>query len=300
MNSYSQQKAMSRRFICSQGIMSFRSSPSVIITNDCTEKKYRDLLSMPLYKREEIYQFARSYTDRMLITEDDGKTWIISPSVFPASSLCAVFCFDIEPRRFLRLVKNCKCEQMFECSQYADFKNARMSTRLLSQAEDISRFCTEIRQCFYGMERIKRAKTPEAQRKTLLEQCHRLSMLTGCPIDVDISPGDYASTDLSILTAFLFTMLISARRNAQDRMVRLSFSSRAGSALVKISFTCDAPICISREMLEWEGIAADRCMEFYSVADDRAITVEFHAHRYELSAILGIKQEDIPFLREDT
>lgn len=298
MNIYSQQKAMGKRFACVQGLVSFRSKPAIIITNDCSENKYRDLLSMPLCKRQEIYEFARSYTDRLLVTEDAGKTWVISPSIFPSSSLCAVFCFDIEPRFFMRLVKNCECEEMFELSRYVELKSTRMSSKLLAHAKGISRFCRDIRQCFYSMDRLKRAKTPEAQRNTLLEQCHRLSMLTGCPVDVQIELEDYSNTDLSILTAFIFTMLTSARRNAADRAARLSFLSRAGSALVKISFACDLPICISREVLEWEGIAADRCMGFYPISDNGVTTVELHAHRYELSAIFGIKQEDIPFLRD--
>ena len=132
--SYSQQKAMGKRFACVQGLVSFRSSPSVIITNDCSQNKYRDLLLMPLFKRQEIYEFARSYTDRLLITEDEGKTWVISPSIFPASSLCAVFCFDIEPRFFWRLVRNCECEEMFEISRYVELKTTRLSSKLLSQS----------------------------------------------------------------------------------------------------------------------------------------------------------------------
>ena len=298
MTNYSQQKAMAKRFICTQGVLSFRSSPALIITNECGEAKCTDILAMPIYKRKEIYEFARSYTDKMLVTEYNGSTWVISPSVFPASSLCAVFCFDIDPSRFLRLVKACGREEMFEISRYTEIKRARMSSMLQELVGGMSEFCDDIRLCFYDADRIKRARTAEGQQRVLIDQCHRISILTGCPIELVAAAGEYKNTDLSILSSFLFTMLISARKNAPDRTVRISFSNRAGSALVKVRFFCDASICISPEMLEWEGITADRCMEFYSSADKQEITVAFHAHRYELSAILGIKQEDLPFLSE--
>lgn len=298
MNKYLQQKAMAKRFICTQGLLSFRSSPAIIITNRSGESKRMDALAMPIYKRKEIYEFARSYTDKMLITEHGCSTWVISPSVFPSSSLCAVFCFDIDPSRFLRLVKACGREEMFEISRYAEIKRARMSSALQELVEGMSEFCEDIRLCFYDTSRLKRTRTAEGQRRALIEQCHRISVLTGCPIEVDAEQGEYSNTDLSILSAFLLTMLISARKNAPDRTARLSFSARAGSALVKVRFFCEASISISAELLEWEGITADRCMEFYSATDNRELTVEFHAHRYDLSAILGIKQEDIPFLSE--
>ena len=36
----------------------------------------------------------------------------------------------------------------------------------------------------------------------------------------------------------------------------------------------------------------------YLTEENGIYTVEFHPHRYDLSAILGIKQEELPFLAE--
>ncbi len=288
---------MGRRFICSQGLISFRSSPSVIINSECFGGEDRDLLALPLCKRVEIYEFARSYTDKLLVVDDGERSIVISPSIFPSSSLCAVFMFDMSARSLYRLIKLCGAQEMFECSCYADVKRARISREIMLLEEPFSRFCRDIKRCFYGMDRLKRAKSAEEQSRVILEQCHRVSLFTGCPVEVEIAEGEYSNTDLPLLTAFLFTMLSSARKNAPDREARIYISSRAGSALVNVGFNCHLPVCISKEMIEWEGIAADRYMSLHTTEENGAVSVEFHPHRYDLSAILGIKQSELVFLK---
>ena len=288
---------MGRRFICSQGLVSFRSSPSVIINSECFGGEDGDLLTLPLCKRAEIYEFAKSYTDKLLLVEDGERSIVISPSIFPSSSLCGVFIFDMSARSLYRLIKLCGAEDMFKCSCYADVKRARISREIMLLEEPFSRFCRDIKRCFYGMDRLKRAKGYEEQSRVILEQCHRLSLFTGCPVEVDIDEGEYGNTDLSLFTAFLFTMLASARKNAPDREARVYISSRAGSALVEVSFNCDLPVGISKEMIEWEGIAADRYMSLHTTEESGVMSVEFHPHRYDLSVILGIKQNELLFLK---
>ena len=289
---------MGKRFICTQGLLSFRTVPAVVISN-LADGESVDILDLPLCKREEIYEFAMSYTDKLLVTEGNGRTWVISASVFPSSSLCAVFGFDISPSVLYRLARECGAEDMLELSRYCELGTVRISKALRARAIAFGDFCKEIRACFYDMDRLKRCESERAQCEVLTEHCHRLSLLCGCPVELKIGEGDFTDTDLPLLTAFLLTMLISARKNAKDRCARISIESKASASLVSVSFDSDISLCISKEMLEWRSIAADRCMAFLPAESDGNVEVEFHPCRYDLAAIFRIKQGDSPFFKEN-
>lgn len=300
MSVYSKEIAMGKRYICTQGLMSFRARPAVIITNGVYEvSEAQDILALPLYKREEIYEFAKTYTDKLFVTEHNGISWVISPSLFPSSSLCAVFRFDMTPSVLCRLIKECGAQAMFEFSEYAEIETVRISKKLRALAFAFSEFCAEMRTCFYRMDRLKGCDGLKEQRDVLAEQCYRLSLFCGCPIELEIDEGDFSKTDLPLFTAFVMTMLMSARKNARDRCARLKVSSMASAAVVSVSFDSDISLCISKEMLEWRAIAADRCMAFLPVEEQGRIAVEFHPCRYDLAAIFRIKQGEAPFLMEE-
>lgn len=248
---------------------------------------------------EEINEHLRSYTEKILLTEKEGRIWGFLPSTFPSSTLCPLLVTDeaiLSGADLLRLVKEEELQEYFTLSDSISTRPSRMSERLVDLKERYKEFFNALISAFSRMSALDETDA-ESARDELYKRIYAVSRITGCPvesIDEETDGADYTKTDLPLFVAFLFCFLAFAKRNSPLRSVDISLDSSSSSAVITISFEAQGSITLSDELVEWEELSSERNMMFgFSVEDNRA-SITFQPLRRDWS-YLGLKQRIIFF-----
>lgn len=248
---------------------------------------------------EEINEHLRSYTEKILLTEKEGRIWGFLSSVFPSSTLCPLLVTDeaiLSGADLLRLVKEEELQEYFTLSDSISTRPSRMSERLVDLKERYKEFFNALISAFSRMSALDETDA-ESARDELYKRIYAVSRITGCPvesIDEETDGADYTKTDLPLFIAFLFCFLAFAKRNSPLRSVDISLASSSSSAVITISFEAQGSITLSDELVEWEELSSERNMMFgFSVEDNRA-SITFQPLRRDWS-YLGLKQRIIFF-----
>ena len=250
---------MSRRFLASYGLL--RVAPELeLIMSGATGGNIMNLDALSREQKHEIRKFAMSYTEKIMITGNETELWAIIPSMFPASSFCVALRFCLPPTEALRLLRE-DDGATFVLSEHFDLKAAKMSARIRGLSKDMISLCKNIRECFCDVYQLDRCASKEERIGVLRDRCRALSYFTGCPIDLSVEDGgDFDKIDLSVLCAFLYTVLACARNNAPRREACVKLISRKKESLIEVSFEGDGLLCMAPEMLEWSKTANDKGM----------------------------------------
>ena len=248
---------------------------------------------------EEINEHLRSYTEKILLTEKEGRIWGFLSSVFPSSTLCPLLVTDeaiLSTADLLRLLREEELQGYFTLSDSISTRPSRMSERLVDLKERYKGFFDALISAFSRMSALDEIDA-ESARDELYKRIYAVSRITGCPvesIDEKIEDSDYTKTDLPLFVAFLFCFLAFAKRNSPLRSVDVSLASSSSSAVITISFEAQGSITLSDELVVWEELSSERNMMFgFSVEDNRA-SITFQPLRRDWS-YLGLKQRIIFF-----
>ena len=248
---------------------------------------------------EEINEHLRSYTEKILLTEKEGRIWGFLSSVFPSSTLCTLLVTDeaiLSAADLLRLLREEELQGYFTLSDSISTRPSRMSERLVDLKERYKEFFDALISAFSRMSALDEIDA-ESARDELYKRIYAVSRITGCPvesIDEETDGADYKKTDLPLFIAFLFCFLAFAKRNSPLRSVDVSLASSSSSAVITISFEAQGSITLSDELVEWEELSSERNMMFgFSVEDNRA-SITFQPLRRDWS-YLGLKQRRIFF-----
>lgn len=244
----------------------------------------------------EINEHLHSYTEKILLTESEGRIWGFLPSVYPSATLCVAISTDeslLGRADLLRLAKEEEFESFFTFSDSISTQASRMSERLCEQKSRYESFLNDLFTAFTGMSALEGADK-ESAKGELYKRIYAISRLTGCPVDsiTEVGEGasDYTDTDLPLFVAFLFSFLAFARANAPLRKVNISLGSSSSSAIITLGFDTQKAITLSDELIEWEEIAAERNMMFGYKTETNSVEISFQPLRRDWS-LLGLKQK---------
>ena len=255
-------------------------------------------LSFDGFSREqmaEINEHLRSYTEKILLTEKEGRIWGFLSSVFPSSTLCPLLVTDeaiLSAADLLSLVKEDELQGYFTLSDSISARPSRMSERLVDLKERYKEFFDALISAFSRMSALDETDA-ESARDELYKRIYAVSRITGCPvesIDEETDGADYTKTDLPLFVAFLFCFLAFAKRNSPLRSVDISLDSSSSSAVITISFEAQGSITLSDELVEWEALSAERNMMFGFDVEDSRLSITFQPLRRDWS-YLGLKQK---------
>ncbi len=258
---YTKENVMSRRFLAARVLLKLYPEISVV-TRGAIYGDEINVDALSADQKREIREFAMSYTEKMLVTGSREELWIIVPSVFPSSSFCVALKLYAEPKDVLRILSG-RNDGGFVFSSYLDVKASRLSPRLNLLSEQILELCEELRACFCDVYRLDSCVSHEERLGVIRRQCYALSYFTGCPIDLSVSgkASRYCSkVDFSLLSTFLFTMLLSARNNASLREARIDIKMNGESFTVEVGFESEYSVCLACECNEWRKRADDKGM----------------------------------------
>ena len=254
-------KVIGKRFVASHAILRLYPDLSVIAEGASSGGKMDPSIFSAEQKRE-IREFAMSYTENMLVIGNERELWIIVPSVFPASTLCVALKLISKPKEALRALRELGNDD-FVFSQSLSFKSARMSPRLNGLYDELLLLRKEICQSFCDIYRLDRCNDRKQTVKMLKEQSFALSYFSGCPTELIINDDEQdccPKVDFSLFSAFLLSMLISARNNSPMREAKVILTFKGEAVQVEVSFEADYAVCLSDECAAWTEIAADKGM----------------------------------------
>jgi hypothetical protein len=243
----------------------------------------------------EINEHLRSYTEKILLTEKEGRIWGFAPSTFPSATLCLSFVTDeaiLSGADLLRLAREEELQEYFTLSDSISTRPSRMSERLLGIKERYKEFFDALISAFSRMSVLDETDT-ESARDELYKRIYAVSRITGCPvesIDEKLEDSDYTKTDLPLFVAFLFCFLAFAKRNSRLRSVDISLASSSSAAVITISFEVQGSITLADELVEWEALSAERNMMFGFDVEDNRLSITFQPLRRDWS-YLGLKQK---------
>lgn len=242
----------------------------------------------------EIKEHLYSYTEKILLTEADGRIWGIIPTLYPSSSLYVALVSDeslMSGTDLLRLATDDEFKDAFVLSESISTCPSRITERFPKQKARFKVFFDDIISALLKLSSLECADVGFA-RDELYRRIYAVSRLTVCSVDVveeNGSEGDYRKTDLPLLSAFLFNFLAFAKERAPLRQASVRLASLALAATVTVCFDTQSPIAFSEALVEWEGLAADRNMMFgYASRNDHA-EITFQPLRRDWS-YLGLKQ----------
>lgn len=278
---YSAERVMARRFIFEPVMLCLYPEIKVMSASSL------DIGKMSKEQRSEMCGFARSYTEKMLITGYGDETLIICPTMFPSSSLCLALRMLIPTKELLRLAELCAPE-MFEVSKYIGIEPARMSESVRKHSELFSSLCEELKLCFTGLG----GAMSDVWGEDIVDICLRISRFTGCPIELLAEDGfdvqEMKNVDLYLFCAFVLDMLLLARRHSVDRSATVSLRTLYSSPFIEVAFDGDTPLCTLEEYYQWKNIAYERDMPLYLHGEGGSAVMSMHFYRVD-PALLGLK-----------
>ena len=247
-------------------------------------------------QKREIEEHMHSYTEKILLTECEGRIWGFLPSVYPSATLCAAIATDeslLSGADLLRLAEEDGLRESFVLSESITTRPSRMSERLCEIKRRHESFFECLISAFSDISALEGSDV-ESAREELYERIYALSRLTGCPVESitenDREIGDYRETDLPLFVAFLFCFLAFARANADLRNLSIALDSSSSAAVVTLRFKAQKSVILSDELLEWEGLTSDRNMMFGYSTNDGITEIIFQPLRRDWS-YLGLKQK---------
>ncbi len=212
----------------------------------------------------ELEEYLCSYTEKPYVIEADGNIYVVIPSMYPSSTYCLLLRMDIEPRTFLRFVR--ERADFFIVSKNVQTEPARMSKRLDAKRAEFFKLCTDIERTFMHLERFNLSFNDEETIEGYCEQVKELSEFLGVPIDnFSVSyDGEILSNQNSfaLFTAFCTLVMMLAKNEAAERKINMEISFSEGVVTVSTSFKLLTKIKITNETFLWEYLAANRKMLF--------------------------------------
>ncbi|MBE6533896.1 MAG: hypothetical protein E7678_02870 [Ruminococcaceae bacterium] len=297
---YSSQNIMAKRLCFSAAIVMF--NPMAVISSLNAPKNNPILLShFTDLQLLEIEEYLKSYTEKPYVIEAEEYIYVVIPSFYPTSTSCLLLRMDIEPKAFLRFVR--EESDFFVLSDKITANPARMSKRLDAQRKDFLELCAEIKRTFMYMERFNLAFGDDEVVDGYCEQIVALSNFLGVPIDDFLvnnnEDGVPIKNNFALFTAFCATIMMLAKNEAIDRKINAELNFFGGSAIVTLSFKTEKHIKITNETFLWEYLASDRRMLFEYHNEKDRFFVTFQPIFMDWS-YLGIKQERNVDLFENT
>ncbi len=281
--------------LCSTGVFYLSPTPRLLVDNSPDESgsSLEDIDGATL---DEMTEYLSSYHERALVIDHKDHVLAVLPSLYPASSLGVLLSFDMKIGSFLRLVSLCDAEDIFVCSSKTQKAPSRLSKEMREQKDAFSELFADIRSCFIDLERFSRFLSDDEKKCEMIEQCRRLSCFVGCPAYIDgvlneESEASFELADFPLFSAFVLTMLLSARKNALDRCARIMLYPQFSSVTVSVTFESCSNLKSDGHMASWKYLSYDKNMLFDIVQNDGEITVRFNPCRTEWSK-LGLKQGD--------
>ena len=279
---YSAESVMAQRMIFSAAMLCLYPTARIITS----EPVGVDIDGLSEEQRGEIYDFARSYTDKMLITGDESGIFVLCPTLFPASSLCPVLKIHIPPSEFLRAVQQVD-SKMFEMSSFLKVTPSRLSRAVRGHIAEVEALCNDLKECFTRLPVVE-----DIDGSEVIRRCLGLSRFVGCPVWLEAEDGfedtPLKNVELPLLCAFVTDMLLLARSRAPKRSAVIKFKVLYDAPLVEISFSGDFSMCALDQYYEWKNIANERDMHIYLYEDGGSMGLSMHFYRID-PALLGLK-----------
>ena len=281
---------MGRRMICEQYVFCVFPNPQILFANAPSDAK----LFIDAQWHEEIIAHLEAYSQKALVFEDNGRAIAILPTFYPSSSLGVALRFEIGVSELLRLAAACDFSNLFCVSQRTQIRPVRLSTRLGGMVDDFLTFFKALSGCFFAFDEFLLCLSSTERLDKIKELCLGVSRFLGCPlslgtIDCELPEDAFEQTDLPLLTAFLVSMLILVRRNAEDRSACICLEPTRSSLIMSVKMKAAREICAEAGLLKWKYIAYDKNMLFDVWAEGEYVTVRFDPCRAEWS-LLGLKQ----------
>lgn len=288
---YSPEKAMASKMICSQYLLRVKPEVRVVARNECYQNDTSFAFDDALMS--ELFEHLYSYDDRIYVAENNGEILAFVPSLFCCSSLVIALKFNFDDAVTLCLINQSEHREMFVLSPNIKVKKANMSARVSEQISCFEGFCKRLKAYFLEFGNLNLEYNVDELADEIVEHCFNLSLFAGCPISVsrDGIEGEISTLrnlDFPLLTAFVFNMLLLAKREASDRSARIFFKNL--SQTVAIVFEMDAPQDNCLDVLcTWENISSEKLMPFGSYVEDGLLKICFQPYMREIS-YLGLKQ----------
>ena len=274
---YSSQDIMAKRLCFSAATVTF--NPVTVISSLNAPKNNPIVLSsFTDAQLTEIERYARSYTDKPYVIEAGKYIYVVIPSMYPIATSCLLLRMDIEPKAFLRFVK--EKSDIFVLSKGIFTVPARISRRLDAQRKDFLEFCADIERIFMYLDRFSLSFNDKEIIDGYCEQMAALSSFLAVPIEnIALNVNDDGvsiKSNFALFTAFCVTMMMLARNEADDRRISAELNFFGGSVVATVSFKTDKNIRVTNETFLWDYLASDKRMLFDYRNENGRFCVTFH------------------------
>ncbi len=282
-----------RKMLCARGVFSVYPNHEFFMTSG-TKRLFLHKGLFTARQLEALCEHLNGYEKQALLIDCDDKTCVCLPGLYPSSSLGIALLFDVQPLRFWRIARECGAEDMIvQCKGFPE-GHIRMTGDMRLLSAELGIFFEELRSCFFELDRLNRCINSSDIMKEIEKQCNRISYFAGCPVrivsDSVLSEALLDKIDFSLLTAFVLTMLMAARKKAPRRSCEILLTPTDNSVTVSVTFKLPSHTSVEREVLRWRHISNDKNMLFDVTSAGDTVTVRFNPCRAEWS-LLGIKQE---------
>ena len=247
-------------------------------------------------QRREIYEHLCSYTEEILICEQEGRAVAVIPSLYPSSSLCPILVFDekqITLPELLRLIECDACPNVFRVSDLVSLTPARLTSVLERKGEVVFSLFGELDRIFTKMNRLCALADEKEIKRELCRYAYELAYFVGCPIERINELWDEDAlcslTDMPLYSAFLLSFFMMAREYSPSRRATIELRAKSSAAEVSVVFESESSLDLLPAMLEWERLASERNMLFGCDRHGNEYRITFHPLRRDWS-YLGIKQ----------
>ena len=289
-NIYSSEIIMSKKLCFSVAMVTFM--PITVITSvNSPKSKPISLSSFSKEQIEEIEEYLSRYTEKPYVMEADNDIYVVIPSIFPSATSCLLLRIEIEPRMFLRFVR--ERLDFFEISNGIKIPFARMSKRLDEQIEQLSALCVEIENTFMNLERFSLSFNDDEVIEGYCLQLLALSSFFGVPINklsVNYNDDEISKQNsFSLFTAFCSVVMMLAKNVGRDRTIDFELCFSGGLVTVNTSFKLLEEMKITTETFLWDYLATNRKMFFEYYNEGDSFVTAFQPTFFDWS-YLGIKQ----------
>ncbi len=242
----------------------------------------------------ELRNHASLYTDQLMLFESEGHPYIATPSLYPSCGILPVFELKISPRVARRLICSLVASGEAVVSRHFDIRPARWCKETAAFERDLNELAARMSAALGSLNTDADKMSGEGRRNFVVEQFFKIAKLASVDVklyaDADICDGnDFPRVDVQLLSAFLYTMLLSASKNSPDKCVELYFCRLSDSLLVQVEFELLRGADTAAEIFAWEQIAYGKNMLFEYNRTETGLRVKFNPFRADWS-YLGLKQ----------
>ena len=260
---YSEQDVMAKKLCFSAAMVTFY-PVTVICSLNAPKADPISLSSFTESQLQEIEEYASNFNEKPFVINAGNDIYVIIPSMFPTTTSCLFLKINIEPRIFLRLLK--EKEELFVLSSTLSLPLARMSKRVDACRKEFLELCADIQEIFSSLERFNLSFSDDDVISGYYEQVISLSSFLAVPIDSILinveQDGVPIRSNFALFTAFCTTAMMLAKNEALDRKISIELNISGGSVTVNMSFKTENDIKITSETLLWDYITSNRKMFF--------------------------------------